>query len=135
MSNTVNLNNLSTAFSYKRDKELRFTYYVFKMLKHPLLVKLLSEFANGILKYNIPLKSLIKSTVFKIFCSGENISEAFETIKKLEKHKVNSVLDYVAEGEKTEAAFIANTVVIIENITKLGLQAPGNAVSIKFTSL
>ena len=135
MHNTANLNNLPTAFSYKRDKELRFTYYVFKMLKNPLLVRLLSEFANGILKYNIPLKSLIKNTVFKIFCSGENISEAFSTIKKLEKYKVRSVLDYVAEGEKSEKAFTANTTVIIENINKLGQEAPGNAVSIKFTSL
>lgn len=135
MHNNVNLNNLPTAFSYKRDKELRFTYYVFKMLKNPLLVRLLSEFANGILKYNIPLKSLIKNTVFKIFCSGENLTEAFSTVKKLEKHKVRSVLDYVAEGEKSEKAFTENTSVIIENINKLGQEAPGNAVSVKFTSL
>lgn len=135
MNNTTNLDNLHTAFNYKKDKELRFTYYVFKMLKNPLLVKLLSEFANGILKYNIPLKSLIKNTVFKIFCSGENLSEAFTTIKKLEKYKVRSVLDYVAEGEKTERVFNSNTQVIIGNINMLGTEAPGNAVSVKFTSL
>lgn len=135
MNTTTNLSNTLIAYSYKKDKELRFTYYVFRMLRNPLLVKLLSEFANGILKYNIPLKSLIKNTVFKIFCSGENISEAFTTIKRLEKHKVRSVLDYVAEGEKTDEVFIANADVILANIRKLGKEAPGNAVSIKFTSL
>lgn len=135
MNTTANLSNTLTAYSYKKDKDLRFTYYVFRMLRNPLLVRLLSEFANGILKYNIPLKSLIKNTVFKIFCSGENISEAFTTIRMLEKHKVKSVLDYVAEAEKTEDIFIANAEVITANIHKLGKDAPGNAVSIKFTSL
>lgn len=135
MINSAQLNNLHNAYGYKRDKELKFTYYVFKMLRNPLLVKMLSEFATGILKYNIPLKSLIKNTVFKIFCSGENISEAFSTIYKLEKHKVKSVLDYVAEGEKNDPAFEGNSSIIIQNIQKLGKEAPGNSVSVKLTSL
>jgi proline dehydrogenase len=135
MNNTVNLNHLPTAFRYKKNRDLRSTYYIFKMLRNPLLVKLLSQFANSILKYNIPLKSLIKNTVFKIFCSGENISEAFETVRRLETFKVKSVLDYVAEGEKTQEVFKANAHVIINNIYRLGSEIPGNAVSVKFTGI
>lgn len=135
MSVSSHLNNTLNAYRYKSSKELRSTYYIFKMLKNPLLVRLLSEAASGILKYNIPLKSLIRNTVFKIFCSGENIHEAFATIKKLEKYKVKSVLDYVAEAEKSETVFSENAQVIITNIRRLGKNAPGNSVSVKFTSL
>lgn len=135
MENSLNINNLSTAFGYKKNRELRFTYYIFKLLKHPAWVKTLSFFANGILKYNIPLKGLIKNSVFKVFCSGENITEAFATIKKLETYHVKSVLDYVAEGEKTQRVFRRNKMIIVKNIFKLGQEAPGNSVSVKFTSL
>lgn len=135
MEKTINLNNLTTAFRYKKNKELRFTYYIFKILQHPFLVKVLSTLANGILKYNIPVKGLIKNTVFKVFCSGESITEAFVTIKKLEGYKVKSVLDYVAEDEKIFRVFRRNKNVILKNIVKLGQEAPGNSVSVKFTSL
>ncbi|MBL7931162.1 MAG: proline dehydrogenase family protein [Bacteroidia bacterium] len=135
MSASAHLNNTLNAYRYKSSKELRSTYFIFKMLKNPLLVRLLSEAASGILKYNIPLKSLIKNTVFKIFCSGENINEAFATIKKLDKFKVKAVLDYVAESEKSANVFSENTKVIVANILRLGKEAPGNSVSVKFTSL
>lgn len=135
MSASAHLNNTLNAYRYKSSKELRSTYFIFRMLKNPLLVRLLSEAAGGILKYNIPLKSLIKNTVFKIFCSGENINEAFGTVKKLEKYKVKSVLDYVAEAEKSETIFSDNASVIISNILRMGKEAPGNSVSVKFTSL
>jgi len=135
MQNTVNLNNLSTAFRYKGNSDLRFTYYVFRVLQHPVLVKFLGWIAKGVLKYNIPLKSLIKRTVFKVFCPGENISEAFATIRMLESHRVKSVLDYVAEGEKTFTVFARNKEIIMNNILRLGYEAPGNSISVKFTSL
>lgn len=135
MENTINFNNLKTAFSYKKYNELRSTYYIFKVLRKPFLVKMLSTLANGILKYNIPVKSVIKSTVFKVFCSGETVSEAFATIKRLERYKVKSVLDYVAEGEKTYETFRDNKNIILDNIGKLAKEAPGNSISVKFTSL
>lgn len=135
MENTVNLNNLRAAFSYKKNKELRHTYYIFKALQHPSLVKVLSVLTNGILKYSILVRILVRNTVFRVFCSGESVSEAFSTIKRLEYYKVKSVLDYVAEGEKTNKIFKYNTEIILENIRKLSREAPGNSISVKFTSL
>jgi len=135
MDDTINLNNLKVAFSYKQNKELRYTYYIFKVLQKPFLVKLLSRVATGILKYHIPVQALIKNTVFKVFCSGENLSEAFATIKKLDRYHVKSVLDYVAEGEKNNETFKKNKDIILYNLRKLQEEAPGNSISVKFTSL
>lgn len=135
MNNTVNLNDLKTAFKYKKDSDLKMTYMIFKTLQKPNLLKLLKVSANGIVKYNLPFKLFIKKTIFKLFCAGETIDEAFGLIKNLENYKVKSVLDYVSEGEKTEAAFENNTKIIISNIIRIGEECPDNFISVKITGL
>lgn len=135
MNNTVNLNDLKTAFKYKNDSDLKMTYIIFKTLQKANLLKLLKAFANGIIKYNLPFKFFIKKTIFKLFCAGETIDEAFGLIKKLEKYKVKSVLDYVSEGEKTEEAFEYNTKTIVSNIIRVGEECPDNFISVKITGL
>ncbi len=135
MKNSINLGDLKKAFAYKSNIELRYSYYIFKVLQYPRILKLLSASANGILKHKLPLKFMIKNTVFKIFCAGETIEEAFSLIKLLDKYHVRSVLDYVSEGEKTDVVFERNTNIIAENIVKLGKEAPGNYVSVKLSGL
>ncbi len=132
---SVNLENLKIAYSYKSTSELKLTHFVFKILQKPNLLKLLKSIASGIIKYNLPFKIFIKKTIFKLFCAGENIDEAFILIKKLEKYKVNSVLDYVSEGEKTETAFLNNTETIVSNIKRVGKECPGNYISVKLSGL
>lgn len=135
MNNTVNLNDLKTAFKYKNNSDLKMTYIIFKTLQRPNLLKLLKACANGIVKYNLPFKLFIKKTIFKLFCAGETIDEAFGLIKKLENYKVKSVLDYVSEGEKTEEAFEFNTRTIVSNIRRVGEECPDNFISVKITGL
>lgn len=135
MNNTVNLNDLKTAFKYKSDSDLKMTYIIFKTLQKPNLLKLLKACANGIVKYNLPFKLFIKKTIFKLFCAGETIDEAFGLIKKLENYKVKSVLDYVSEGEKNEEAFEFNTKTIVSNIIRVGDECPDNYISVKITGL
>jgi proline dehydrogenase len=131
----VNFSNLKIAYKYKSNSELKLTNFVFKTLQKPVLLKLLKSLANGIIKYNLPFKVFIKKTIFKLFCAGETIDEAFLLINKLDNYKVKSVLDYVSEGEKTEQVFESNTKIIVSNIVKLGKECPGNYVSVKITGL
>ena len=135
MSNSVNLNDLKTAFKYKNDSDLKMTYIIFKVLQKPNLLKLLKACANGIVKYNLPFKYFIKKTIFNLFCAGETIDEAFVLIKSLETYKVKSVLDYVSEGEKTEKAFEYNTKTIVSNVIRVGEESAGNFISVKITGL
>lgn len=135
MENNINFSNSKTAFIYKKNNELRFTYLIFQVLKHPVLVKILTRMANYIVKYNLPFKGVVKNTVFKIFCSGENLSEAIDTVQKLNEFKVKSVLDYVSEGDHDENEFAENTRVILQNIKKLSSEAPGNSISVKLSGL
>ncbi|MDI1354490.1 MAG: proline dehydrogenase family protein [bacterium] len=135
METSVNLNNNKTAYKYKKNNELRFTYYIFKMLQYPKMVKVMMAVANNILKYHLPFKALIKSTVFKVFCSGEDISEALATVKRLDEFKVKSVLDYVSEAEKLESVFNKNGEIILENIMRLSRESKDNSISVKLTGL
>lgn len=135
MNKAINLEDLKTAFRYKKNSDLKLTYLIFKTLQKPNLLKLMKACANGIVKYNLPFKLFIKKTIFKLFCAGESIDEAFGLIKKLETYHVKSVLDYVSEGEKTETAFELNTKIIVTNILRIGEECPDNYISVKITGL
>ena len=131
----VDLHDLKTAYAYKSNADLKLTHFVFNTLQKPILLGLLKSCANGIVKYNLPFQSIIKKTIYKLFCAGENIEEAFKLIRYLDSYHVKSVLDYVSEGEKTEAAFSLNAKTILENVIRVGKECPGNYVSVKITGL
>jgi len=135
MKNSIDLEDLKTAYCYKSNKELKFTYFVFRLLQNQKIVKLLISFTNSILKYNLPFKFLIKKTVFNVFCAGEDIDTAFKKINYLETFKVKSVLDYVSEGENNDESFDNNTKIIVSNIIRLGKECPGNYISVKISGL
>jgi proline dehydrogenase len=54
---------------------------------------------------HLPIKSVIKATIFKQFCGGENIDECHKTIKELGDFKIGTILDYSVEGKETEKDF------------------------------
>lgn len=51
---------------------------------------------------------IIKATIFKQFCGGESIEDCEETITKLSKYNVKTILDYSVEGIEQEATFDEN---------------------------
>jgi proline dehydrogenase len=66
--------------------------------------KSLTTFA---IKTYLPIKGLIKATIFKQFCGGETISECDRTIRELGKYNIGTILDYSVEGKESEADFEA----------------------------
>jgi proline dehydrogenase len=62
---------------------------------------------NFAMKIGLPIKGIIKATIFKHFCGGETINECDNTIKKLYKGRVGTILDYSVEGEDEEQIFNA----------------------------
>jgi proline dehydrogenase len=53
----------------------------------------------------LPVKSLIKATVFKQFCGGEKKEEYSKVIAELSRASIGAILDYSVEGSKDEAGF------------------------------
>lgn len=131
----LDLNNVSVAFKYKSDKDLKRTLFIFKLIRRPTISNFLSKMALLVVKYNLPFKSLIKKTVFKTFCAGENREEVITTMNLLKRYKVNTVLDYVAEGDNDETGFSKNLKIILDNIQIVGNSAEEKFVGVKLSGL
>ena len=72
----VSFEDTSIAFQHKSDQDLFLSYLIFGLTKSPFLVKFLSRAAKFTLSLGLPVKPLIKGTVFKQFCGGEKKEES-----------------------------------------------------------
>ncbi len=126
----ISFENTANAFKTKDNKELRYSLWLFKLMKNPFLVKLFSRLTILAIQMGIPVKSAIKATIFKQFCGGESIEESKKVVNKLNNSHIGSILDYSVEGKEREEDF-NNTKNEILKIIKL---AKGNP-AIPYTSL
>ena len=101
----VSFDDTSIAFQHKSDQELLLSYLIFGLTKSPFLVKFLSQVAKLTLSMGLPVKPLIKATVFKQFCGGEKKEEYSKVIAKLGKAAIGTILDYSVEGTEDEVGF------------------------------
>ncbi len=96
----VSFDNTENAFKAKTNADLKRSYWLFKLIGSPSLVKMGASF--GPLALNIGFKSLIKNTIFKQFVGGENIHDCAAAIEGLAKYKIGTILDYSVEGKESE---------------------------------
>ncbi|MFM1745687.1 MAG: hypothetical protein RLZZ630_1624 [Bacteroidota bacterium] len=101
----VSFENTENAFSYRSRHEINRAYWLFKAISYPGLVKFGSSLAELSLRYHLPVKGLIKATIFRHFCGGEDIHDCAETIRRLGELGVGSILDYSVEGKESESEF------------------------------
>lgn len=93
------------AFEYKSNGELRQAQFLFSSMGSPFLTKVGMIATNWSMKLGLPIKGLIKSTIYKQFCGGETMEEAAETAAMLEKYGIGIILDYGVEGKEGEDEF------------------------------
>ena len=101
----LNFQDTATAFASKSNTELQKKYWMFSMMGSPLLTSLGTKSAELGLSFGLPIKFLIKETVFKQFCGGETIEECETAIRSLGKSNIGTILDYSVEGKSDEATF------------------------------
>ena len=99
--------NTEKAFALKNKKQLSFSFWLFKLMGNPKLVKLFSKLTVTAIKLGLPVSPLIKSTIFKQFCGGESLHESEKVIAHLQEVKVGAILDYSIEGKEREEDFEA----------------------------
>lgn len=114
----INLQNIEKAFQYKSISDLKKSYWLFKMINYPTLVKIGKWKLNFALKIGFPIKWIVKPTVFKQFCGGETIEECQKTINTLGKYNVKTILDYSKEGAENDISFEETKNEIISTIEK-----------------
>ena len=112
----VSFDNTENAFKAKTNAELTKSYWLFKLIGNPFMVKFGATFAP--LGLAIGFKGLIKSTIFKQFVGGETIHDCNQTITELGKYNIGTILDYSVEGKESEADFDACLKETLEAIEK-----------------
>ncbi len=108
--------NTKIAFSLKNNNELNRAYFLFKMIANPTLVKIGTSLTHFALALHLPVKGLIRATVFDHFCGGENENDCLKVVDKMYHKNVASVLDYSVEGKEEEAQFDAALKMILKTI-------------------
>ena len=101
----LSFDDTEIAFRGKSNSDLERAYWLFKIISVRLLTKIGPKLTNFAMNIGLPIKSLVKATIFKHFCGGETIQECENTINQLDKGLVGSILDYSVEGEDDEKAF------------------------------
>jgi proline dehydrogenase len=114
----INLEDTASAFAHKSKWELKKAYYLFSTLKYPSVVKLGSSITKFILAIKLPIKTIIKRTIFQQFCGGENIQDCEIRIAQLAKYGVGTILDYSVEGQESINDFENNKKEIIQTVLK-----------------
>lgn len=101
----VEFGDLKTAFEYKSRNELKKANFIFSIINYPFISSLAQALVKLSLFLHLPVKWLIKKTVFDHFCGGESIQDSQKTIDILAKYHVKTILDYSVEGEVSEKGF------------------------------
>lgn len=112
----ISFENTENAFKAKSNNDLNRSYWLFKLISNPSLVKLGAKTAP--IGLAIGLKGLFKSTIFKQFVGGETIHDCDATIKELGKYNIGTILDYSVEGKESEPDFDACCKETLETIHK-----------------
>jgi proline dehydrogenase len=101
----LSFENTEIAFRHESNAELKCAYRLFRIINLNFLVKIGPPITNFAFKIGLPIKSIVKSTIFNHFCGGETIAECEPTIRNLQSGKVGTILDYSVEGENEETVF------------------------------
>ncbi|MEO8759424.1 MAG: proline dehydrogenase family protein [Bacteroidia bacterium] len=112
----ISFDDTEKAFISKSDADLIRSYRLFKIIGNPTFVKLGAIFTPLALNLHLPIKGIIKKTIYKQFVGGETIAECDATIKELAKYNIGTILDYSVEGKETEPDFDACMRETIETI-------------------
>jgi len=112
----LSFENTAIAFKGKDDAALRRSYWLFKLIGNPSLVRIGGTLTNVALGIGFPIGWLIKNNIFAQFCGGETVEECKAASARLADYGIGTILDYSVEGKEKESDFDATADEIIRTI-------------------
>ena len=131
----ISFENTQNAFAYKSTKALKSAKLLFGFMGYPKLVQLGTRIVPALLNAGLPIKGIIRNTIFKQFVGGETLAETISVAQMLAGHNVDVILDYGVEGKEGEENFDQATQVFIDVINHAASQKNIPFISIKVTGL
>lgn len=138
ITSKVNLSfeNTANAFQYKSDKDLKQAHFLFNSMGFKWLVELGTRITPWAIKSGLPIKGIIRNTIFKQFVGGETLEETKPVVDMLGKYHVQVILDYGAEGgDNGDAGFDHSMEQFIKVIDYAGTQPNIPFMSVKVTGI
>jgi proline dehydrogenase len=112
----LSFENTEIAFQHKNKQALRKAYTLFKILGSPVFVNIGKQLMRFALFLRLPIKWIVKPTIFEQFCGGETIAECASTTRILDARNVGTILDYSVEGKEDEEDFEATCLEIQKTV-------------------
>ena len=116
----VDFDELEIAFRAKTDEALKKRHFIFSVMQWPWLVNVGTSLTKFSLAAGLPVKGLIKRTIFNMFCGGETLDGCQRSSHELAAFGIGAIFDYSVEGEKSEAGFDQTTNEILRTIERAG---------------
>lgn len=101
----ISFDNTEFAFEYKSDAELRKAHWLFSQMGKPWLVRLGTRLTPLALNWRLPVKGVIRNTIFRQFVGGETLEQTAGVAETLGRYHVQVILDYGVEGKEGEENF------------------------------
>ena len=99
--------NTANAFALQSDTELKKSHFIFSTMGRQWLVDIGSKLTMIALQWKLPVKGLIRKTIFSQFCGGTTVEGCMPVVERMYDKGVSSILDYSVEGKESEADFDA----------------------------
>lgn len=112
----INLYDTKNAYCYKNFITILKTWLLFKFLANNTITNFLFKVTTWLQKKKLSPNFLIKSTIYSVFCGGEDIKKTKKTVSKLYNLNVKSILDYSSEGIDNDIEFEKSKKIILETI-------------------
>jgi len=78
----MNFDNTEIAFAPKSTRDLNKAHFLFSSMAKPWLTSLGIQCTYLAFKLHLPIKNIIKKTIFNQFCGGETLDEASISAQK-----------------------------------------------------
>ncbi|NVK66236.1 MAG: proline dehydrogenase family protein [Flavobacteriales bacterium] len=112
----ISFDNTEIAFRSKSNRDLKRAYWLFKAVGSSAFVKFGKWATNLAFKLRLPIKGMIRKTIFRQFCGGESVKGSMKTMNSLAEYNVKTILDYSIEGKFADEDFDATVAEIIQTI-------------------
>lgn len=115
-SRLPDLGDTRIAFAHKSDQELWQAQQLFRIIGNSTITGIGSWLTKVALTLHLPIKGLVKATIFKQFCGGETIEESLATAHRLAVSGIGTILDHSVEGQEDEDSLDHNMAEILRTV-------------------